>query len=200
MKDKTLIEALSQLRSVNAPDHVYDNIEHAMQTLPGKPRGFYFPLVAFQLAVGVVVVLLLVGTGSGIVLAAVGSNPGTPLYPVKKVLQRVAPQVVQHFAQVIPTATPTPTAMPIKHIQRPTESEKQNPHNDKQQKDVRGIETSHLQGQQEGEKKTMPVEQVTSAARSENTHQGEQKTNNTNDGENYGLHFFQNFFSSSKDN
>ncbi len=110
MKENEVVQELQDMQYLwHAPKTLHDNLLSMTGRLPDKHRGFYFPLFAFQMALVGIVALVLVGLGSGVVLAARGSNPGTPFYRVRQLIQKVVPQIVQEEPSPTPTITPLPT-------------------------------------------------------------------------------------------
>ncbi|HEX7041864.1 MAG TPA: hypothetical protein VF189_01310 [Patescibacteria group bacterium] len=112
---KKIEEKLKMLSSIKASNNLKKRIHVMTNDLPSLHRGFYFPLFAFQSAVIATVIIVLVGLGSGFVVAAEGSNPGNLFYPVKKIIQKVPVPFIQEIPTTIPTVMPTialPSATP----------------------------------------------------------------------------------------
>ncbi len=135
------------------PDGAFRDRLHAMVAdLPDlRPRAAA-PLIAFRLAFVVVVLFVLGSLGTGVLLAAKGSNPGSILYPLK---QAVDTHHVPFFS--IPVASPTavPTVVPSQHhsVQLPEDHENEHEgslaspsahHGDNEkQQDVKGASVKH---------------------------------------------------------
>lgn len=107
MTENEIMQKFKDMQYVHASRALHEQIIATAGELSDKHKGFYFPLFAFQAALAGLVILLLVGLGSGVVLAAKGSNPGTPFYPVKQLFQKIAPQIVKE--ETVPTPTPFST-------------------------------------------------------------------------------------------
>ena len=111
MEDKELLQQLKNIRQMKAPERLHTFVHTQRGLLPSKHTGFYFPLVAFRIGFVVAVLLLVVFATGGIVVAATHSSTGTPLYPVKVLIQKVAPAIVKQQeiqGAIAPTFTPTP--------------------------------------------------------------------------------------------
>ncbi len=83
----------------------------------------HMPLVVFRLALAGVTLLLLGSLGTGILLAAKGSNPGSVLYPLKQVVDT---HHVPFFSVPVASPTTVPQRVPydVHHaIQAPHEQE-----------------------------------------------------------------------------
>lgn len=108
-----LKQQLQQLQSVKASTVLKQKIQTMTDALPAKHRGFYFPLMTFQTAVALGVLLLLLGIGSGLVAGAKESHPGNIFYPVKELIEKIPrekPGIKQVISPVlVPTNTPVPT-------------------------------------------------------------------------------------------
>lgn len=147
MKTEKMIR---QLERIEAPQSLKERVHGMVGDLPAKHRGIFFPLIAFQAAVVVGVLLLLVGLGSGVVVAAKGSHPGSPLYSVRQIIEKV-PVVLQKPSlpptRVIPQATTTPAFSPKRERHAEEKDPEREVQNRKEEKDVEGIHTG------EGKKK-----------------------------------------------
>ena len=121
MTEPEIMQQLQDMQYVHASKELHEQIVSTVGELPDKHTGFYFPLVAFRLALVGVLLLLVVGLGSSVVLAAKGSNPGTPLYPVKQLIKKIAPQIIGLQEATSPTPPPAfPSITPVPHsVQHP---------------------------------------------------------------------------------
>ena len=112
-----MVQKIHDSRYTHASVGLHEKIAGMVMDLPDHPKKFYFPVFAFQMAIAVTVLVVLIGLPAGLVVAAKGSQPGTPFYSVKKVLQKIAPQVVEE-----PSVLPTPAIN--KPIMQPTPTQK----------------------------------------------------------------------------
>ncbi len=114
---------LRTLRSIAADEAFHVRLQAMAGDLPDlRPRSVV-PLVAFRLALAGITLLLLGSLGTGVLLAAKGSNPGSVLYPLKQVVDT---HHVPFFSTpaASPTAVPTSTPQEVRHaIQAPYEQE-----------------------------------------------------------------------------
>lgn len=141
-----LEKGLQTLQEIKAPEGLKKRIHGMAADLPPKHRGLYFPLVAFQMAIVAVVLFVLIGLGSGVVVAAKGSHPGSPLYPVRQIIEKVPapfvrPTVTATPTPVRPSATPTVTPNEEKKSNEGKEKEQEKKVNSYEKKDVKGIST-----------------------------------------------------------
>lgn len=96
---------LQQLQNIRPSKKLAYRIESLAHSLPER-SGVNMPLVAFRLALAVGIFFIITSMGTGVLLAAKGSNKGSVLYPIRQTLER---HNVPFFA---PTTTPTPTQIP----------------------------------------------------------------------------------------
>ncbi len=147
-----LEKQLQQLQSIKATKGLINRIHGMASDLPTKHRGVYFPLVAFQAAVVMGVLLLLIGLGSGVVAAAKGSHPGSPFYPVKEMIEKIPggkPSITQTITpsrvpSLAPKADVSPTLKVEKHDipEEKTKKEEHKKENTSEKKeDVKGMTT-----------------------------------------------------------
>jgi len=145
MEDKELIQALHGLQqSVRPSDRLEKRITFLSEHLPAHKRGSLLSsLMPHPAVVFAVLLLIVVLGGSGTMLSATQSKPGSFLFPVKKAVVQTQihftsnPITRQKLQQEIllatPTPTPTPTVRPIPTSQKSRE-----------EKDVRGAETKSI--------------------------------------------------------
>lgn len=156
MNDKEIMHYLLDARHIVASDKLHDDIGVMTRDLAVVRQGFYFPLFALQAAMASIVLIVLVSIGSGVVVAAKGTHPGSPFYPVKQALHAIAPAVVP--ADVTPTLTQSaPTPIPVIHQEEKQEKKEQRRHillqNDDEEKDVKGIQIHRKSREEENENK-----------------------------------------------
>lgn len=114
MKDKQILEYIRILQREKASEHLHEKVHSMVSLLPEKHSGFYFPLFAFRLGIVAMVLILCIVATSGVIVAAQQSRSGTPLYPVKVLMQRVVPAFIQQKqVQGIVAPTPTPTMQAV---------------------------------------------------------------------------------------
>lgn len=96
---------LKNLQKITPDSAFYDRMHAMVADLPDlRPRAAA-PLIAFRLALVAVVLLVLGSLGTGVLLAAKGSNPGSILYPIKQVVDT-------HHVPFFSTPVASPTAVP----------------------------------------------------------------------------------------
>lgn len=110
-----LKQQLQTLQEIKASDSLKNRIHETVNNLPAKSRRLYFPLVTFQAAFALVILLIVVGIGSGLVAGVKQSHPGTLLYPVKELIQKKTEDKGSIHQQVV--SSPVPTATPKPSIQ-----------------------------------------------------------------------------------
>lgn len=134
MKNNEVIHQLQDLHFVHAPKLLHKKVAGMVDLLPEKHHGFYLPLFAFQSAFVLGVVALIVGLGSGVVVAAKESHPGTPFYSVKQLIQKVAPGIIHQ------ESLPTPFISQPREKQQNPEEQNQNKQD---KKNIEGISIPH---------------------------------------------------------
>lgn len=113
MDEKEIMKQLESLQEIKAPKRLHAQLFQQTAFLPEKHNDFYFPLFAFRIGLAFAVVLLCVLATSGIVVAAAHSQKNTPLYPVKVLIQKVAPNFIEQKGVKGESApTPRPTNVP----------------------------------------------------------------------------------------
>ena len=144
--EQEIIKQLHTLRSVRPSDRLRKRIDLLGSQLHAEPRVGLASSIFFRPALAFAGVLLLVGlTGSGLVLSANQSKPGSLLFPVKKAVIQTQlhfttdpieqQKLQEEIPLVSPTASPTPKISP-----QPTKSQEQPENEDhKGEKEVKGM-------------------------------------------------------------
>ena len=141
MNKYSLENQLQKVEEVKSHSRLRKRLTVLIDDLPYSV-GPNYPLFTFRLAIAGLLLFLLTGLGTGVVLGAKGSNQGSLLFPLKKVI--VQTQI--HFAaseheketlraqiqvSTVPTVTPVP----------PTPTKYKENENTNKNKDVQGTST-----------------------------------------------------------
>lgn len=111
------IEEIRKLENIRASFTLQKRIQGLSFALPKKHEGVFMPLIVFRgaLVLGALLILCILG-GSGLVMAATLSKPGSTFYPVKQALQKAhIPFISAEIEKKENPPSPTPT--PSQHVQ-----------------------------------------------------------------------------------
>lgn len=144
MKKNNLLKTLNSLQEVQARESLKKRIHSLEQSLPYGEVMPRMSLTMFRVAFAGIVVVLLLGLGSGVVAAAKGSHPGSLLYPLKKAIVQTQIKFTSNpeekavlkkeIEESTPSATPvaSPTAKPVIKVKE---------HEDENEQEVEGVST-----------------------------------------------------------
>lgn len=128
-------ELIQKIQEVKASAALEKRIENSIFSLPSYRTGFNYPLIAFRVALASIILFVVAGLGSGVVVAAQGSHPGSLLFPLKKAIVQTqitltsdADKKAALQKEVEEDRTATPTAKPsvrIKGKEDENEAEKE---------------------------------------------------------------------------